>query len=295
MESILNYFYGIVANKVDKKDDYYVIECENGMYLLNELIGNIESVEQIIDILNRTNIKYHLLVMTKDQKLFITYDGKAYCLLKVRCSLEDKVSLLTFESTKTEGNSDWADIWSKRIDYYESQVEELIKDTNIKYALQYYIGLTEIGIYYNNVLKELYSNSDLIYTISHKRINSPFNPLDYYNPLNMLIDIEIRDLAEYFKKSYFNDVLTEYELLSLVDNLKFTDAMANYFFLRLLYPSYFFDLYDNYIETKELNNEIVECIKKSKDYETLLSKVYSRLKMNNDIKIKLWFFKFQHL
>ncbi len=294
MESVLNYYYGVFVNKISKKEDYYIIESEDSVYLFAELISSIEEVEHIIDILNKTDIKYHLLVLTKDQKPFITYDEKNYCLLKVRCNNE-KPSLISFEKTRVEGTSNWADIWSKRIDYYESQVEEVIKEPNIKYALQYYIGLTEIGIYYNNVLKEIYSNNDLIYTVSHKKINSPFNPFNYYNPLNMIVDIEIRDLAEYFKMSYFNDVLTEYELLNLIDNLKFSEAMANYFFLRLLYPSYFFYLYDEYIESKELNDDIIECIKKSKDYEALLSKVYSRLKMNNDIKIKLWFFKFQHL
>ncbi len=294
MESVLNYYYGVFINKISKKEDYYIIESEDSVYLFAELISSIEEVKHIIDILNKTDIKYHLLVLTKDQKPFITYDEKNYCLLKVRCNNE-KPSLISFEKTRVEGTSNWADIWSKRIDYYESQVEEVIKEPNIKYALQYYIGLTEIGIYYNNVLKEIYSNNDLIYTVSHKKINSPFNPFNYYNPLNMIVDIEIRDLAEYFKMSYFNDVLTEYELLNLIDNLKFSEAMANYFFLRLLYPSYFFYLYDEYIENKELNDDTIECIKKSKDYEALLSKVYSRLKMNNDIKIKLWFFKFQHL
>ena len=295
MESILKYYYGIVCNKIVKKNDYYIIESENGIFLFAELVGNIEEVEQIINILNKTDIKYHLLVMTKEQNMFITYEEKRYILLKVRCNLQDKVSLITFEKTKIDGSSNWADIWSKRIDYYESQVEEVIKEPSIKYALQYYIGLTEIGIYYNNVLKELYPNNDLVYAVCHKKINSPSNPLDYFNPLNMLIDIEIRDLAEYFKMSYFNDVLTEYELLNLIDSINFSEPMANYFFLRLLYPSYFFNLYDEYIENMELNNEIVECIKKSKDFETLLSKVYSRLRINNDIKIKLWFFKFQHL
>lgn len=295
MESILNYYYGIVVNNIIKKDSYYIIECLNEKYILDELIGNIELVEQIIDILNNTNIMYHLLVMTNDQKLFFTYEEKNYCLLKVRCNLNDKILLSSFENIRTKGDSNWADIWSKRIDYYESQVEEVIKDNSIKYALQYYIGLTEIAIYYNNVLKEVYSNNDLIYTVSHKKISSPLSALDYYNPLNMIIDIEVRDLAEYFKMSYFNDVLTEYELLNIIDNLKFSDALANYFFLRLLYPSYFFNMYDKYIETRDINNDIVECIKKSKDFEALLSKVYSRLKINNNILIRLWFFKFQHL
>ena len=295
MESIINYYYGIICNNIIKKDDYYIIESDNNKYLFAELIGSIEEVQNIIDILNRTNIKYHLLVLTKDGNNYITYEEKNYCLLKIRCNINENISLLTFETTKTKGECSWSDIWSQRVDYYEEQVEEVIKDESIKYVLQYYIGLTEIGIYYHNVLKDIYQNSELIYTISHKKISSPKNLIDYFNPLNMIIDLEIRDLAEYFKASYFNDTLTEYELLNLIDNFKFSEPMANYFYLRLLYPSYFFNLYDKYIEDKELTNDLIECIKKSKDYESLLSKVYSRLKTNNDIKIKLWFFKFQHL
>ena len=295
MESVINYYYGLISNNIIKKDDYFIIESDNNKYLFAELIGSIEEVKNIIDILNRTNIKYHLLVLTKEGKEYITYQEKNYCLLKIRCNEKDKISLLTFEQTKTTSQCNWADIWSKRVDYYENQIEEVIKDANIKYILNYYIGLTEIGIYYHNVLKDLYNNNDLIYTVSHKKTSSPQNPLNYYNPLNMLIDLQIRDLAEYFKMSYFNDTLTEYELLNLIDNLKFSEPMANYFFLRLLYPSYFFNLYDKYIDNEEINNELIECIKKSKDYESLLSKVYSRLKINNDIKIKLWCFKFPHL
>ena len=295
MENILSYYYGLIINNIKKENDYYLIETNNGTFILSELFGSIDDVQKIIDILNKTDIKYHLLVLTKDNNLFITYEERNYCLLKIRCNLNDKISLITFNKTKTTGNCNWADVWSKRIDYYESQVEELIKEPSIKYALQYYIGLTEISISYFNNLNKIYNNDDLTYIITHKQINSPINPIDYYNPLNMIIDIEIRDLAEYFKSSYFNETLTDYELLHLIDNIKFNDAMANYLFLRLLYPSYFFNLYDEYIETKNINHKMILYIKKSKEYESLLSKIYSRLSLNNDLKIKLWFIKFGHL
>lgn len=295
MESLLSYYYGIVVNNIKKKDEYYIIEASDGKYLFAELFGSIENVEKIIDLLNKTNIKYHLLALTKDNKLFITYDEKNYCLLKIRCDLNHKVSLLTFSKTKTTGACNWNDIWSKRIDYYEEQIEEVIKDKSIKYAIQYYIGLTEIAIYGFNSLKEKFSNDNLVYTISHKKITSPCNPLDYYNPLNMIIDLEIRDLAEYLKASFFNETLTDYELLTLIDNTKFTDVMANFLFIRLLYPSYFFYLYDEYVETKKIDDKIFLCIKKSKEYESLLSKIYSRLSLNNKLYLRPWFIKSLHL
>ena len=294
MESLLNYYYGINVRELKYKTDYYIVETGNGKYILSELYGNIDEVQKIINILNQTNIKYHLLVLTKDNNLYITYEEKNFCLLKVRCDLNAKIPLLAFNQIKIAGSSNWSEIWSQRIDYYESQVEEVIKEPNIKYALQYYIGLTEIAIYYYNNLENLLT-SNISYSLSHKKITSPINPLEYYNPLNMLIDIEIRDIAEYIKSAFFNEILSDYEILHIIDNINFSESSANYFYLRLLYPSYFFNLYDEYIETNNLDNNLFLCIKKSSEFESLLSKIYSRLSMKNSIKIYLWFIKVQHL
>ena len=52
---------------------------------------------------------------------------------------------------------------------------------------------------------------------------------------------------------------------------------------------------DEYVEKGEVNNKIFDYMKKSKDYEALLSKIYSRLRTYIDIKINLWFLKSQHL
>lgn len=293
MESLLNYYYDIIPDKIVKNNNYYIIKCDNGIFLFAELHDSMDNIKKIIDILNKTTIKYHLLVLTKFSDLYVNYEDNSYCLLKVRCNLNHKPLINDFKGTKTFGMTNWGDIWAKRIDYYESQVEEVIKEPNVRYALQYYIGLTEIAIYYFNLLKKTYSNDLLTYTITHKIISSPINLLDFYNPLNLQIDIEARDIAEYFKAAFFNETQTESELLQLIDLLNINDAMANYFFLRLLYPSYFFYLYDDYIVNKNKNNKIVSYIKKSRDYEILLSKVYSRLTYRNNIKIRLWFIKSQ--
>lgn len=291
MESLISYYYHININSIIQNNGDYLIKDEDNEYLLCKLEEPIEELMSIVNCLNKTSIKYHLLVLTIEGKLFITYDEKNYCLFKVRTSKNERLSLQTFSQIKENSKCNWGSIWSERIDYYETQVEEVIKEPSIKYALQYYIGLTEIAIYYFNVLKEKYTESELIYSICHKRINSPVNYLNYYNPCNMIIDLEIRDLAEYFKSAFFNETLTESELLDLINHIKFSDVMANYLFLRLLYPSYYFDIHDEYIESREIDDKMIHIIKKSKDYESLLNKVYNRLKQNNNILIKLWFLK----
>lgn len=294
MESIVNYYYNLKVDNIVLKKDYYFIKADNTNYILKVLNEPIIELEKIINILNTTNITYHLLVLTKEGKTFFTYENKNYVLLKIRCILSKKISLFEFNKYPKIGICNWGDMWIERVDYYESQVEEIIKNKEIKYALEYYIGLTDISIQYYNNLKEYYNENGLEYSLSHRHLTSPINSISFYDPTNIIIDLKVRDIAEYLKESFFSEILTESEILSIIDNIKLNNAMANYLFLRLLYPSYFFNLYDEYIETKNINNNIYIYIKKSREYESLLSKIYSRLVTKNELLIKLWFIKSLH-
>lgn len=294
MESIVNYYYNLKVDNIVLKKDYYFIKADNTNYILKVLNEPIIELEKIINILNTTNITYHLLVLTKEGKTFFTYENKNYVLLKIRCILSKKISLFEFNKYPKIGICNWGDMWIERVDYYESQVEEIIKNKEIKYALEYYIGLTDISIQYYNNLKEYYNENGLEYSLSHRHLTSPINSISFYDPTNIIIDLKVRDIAEYLKESFFSEILTESEILSIIDNIKLNNTMANYLFLRLLYPSYFFNLYDEYIETKNINNNIYIYIKKSREYESLLSKIYSRLVTKNELLIKLWFIKSLH-
>ena len=109
----------------------------------------------------------------------------------------------------------------------------------------------------------------------------------------MIIDLNVRDIAEYIKMSFFEDILTDSEILTIVNNLNFNNIMANMFLVRLIYPSYFFNLYDQYIESREVNKKMFLYMKKSHEYESLITKIYSRLLIKNDIKAYMWIFKVQ--
>ncbi len=293
MENILNYYYNLVIKKIEEKGDSYFIYTDDGLYLLNKLIVEVTELENIINYLNNTKEPYHLLVLNKDKELYTTIEEEKYVLFKVRCDLNLEINPLIFSSYVLKGSYNWADVWSKRIDYYETQLNEVVSDVNVFYAMNYYIGLTENAISFYNNLIEMYGTNDLIYSISHRKIGSPIKAISYYNPSNMLIDLNVRDIAEYIKMSFFEDILTDSEILSIVNNLNFNNVMANMFLVRLLYPSYFFNLYDEYIESKEINKKIFLYMKKSHEYESLVTKIYSRLSVKNDIKAYMWIFKVQ--
>ncbi len=294
MENILEFYYDITNLKIEKYKDYYIIKDLFATYLLEELLYAKETLKKNIDILNTTDILYHLLILTKDGNMTFNYDNKEYVLLKIREDINKKVNIFDFNKYKVPGSFNWGKLWSERIDYYETQVEEVIKDESIKYSLQYYIGLSENAISMYNDLSNLYDNDLITFTLSHHHLEVPLNVIDFYDPVNIFIDNSVRDISEYIKNIFFEENLTNYEILTLIDNINFTEVSANYFLVRLIYPTYFFKVYDDYIESKNLDKKIFLIIKKSPEYELLLKQIYSRLITKYSIKINAWIFKSLH-
>lgn len=292
MENILNYYYDINVINIKKYDYYYLITSDEGEeYLFNEII-NIDELKEIIDYLNNTNMLYHLLMLTKEQNITITYNDKEYALFKVRDN--DNLNIFSFSNLITNGKCIWSTLWSNRVDYYLEQLKEVVDINEIKYAMDYYISLAEIAISYFNTLEEIYKSNELTYTISHHITSSPVSKYELYNPSNMCKDLIVRDVAEYIKASFFEDILTNNEILNLIDRINLNEQLANYFLVRLIYPSYMFKIYDNYIETKEIDRKFYEYMKKSREYEHLLANIYNKLKLKFSIKAYIYFFKDQY-
>lgn len=292
MENILNYYYDINVINIKKYDYYYLVTSdEEEDYIFNEIV-NINELKEIIDYLNNTNMLYHLLMLTKEQNITITYNDKEYALFKVRDN--DNLNIFSFSNLITNGKCIWGTLWSNRVDYYLEQLKEVVDINEIKYAMDYYISLAEIAISYFNNLEEIYKSSELTYTISHHITSSPVSKYELYNPSNMCKDLIVRDVAEYIKASFFEDILTNNEILNLVDRVNLNEQLANYLLVRLIYPSYMFKIYDKYIETKEIDRKFYEYMKKSREYEHLLANIYNKLKLKFSIKAYIYFFKDQY-
>lgn len=292
MENILNYYYQLNIIDIKKKDYYYLLTTdEYEQYIFNEIIDSNELKENL-DYLNNTNVLYDLLILTKEGNITINYNDKEYALFKVRNN--ENLNILSFSNLITTGKLKWGTLWSNRVDYYLEQIAEVVEQKEIKYAMDYYISLAEIAISYFNTLSEIYNENTLTFTLSHHIVTSPIDKYMFYNPSNMCFDLSVRDIAEYIKESFFNNILTNYEILSLIDKINLNESLANYLLVRLIYPSYIFKLYDIFIETKELNKKFYEYMKKSREYETLLSTIYNKLKLKYSIKAYIYFFKDQY-
>ena len=112
-----------------------------------------------------------------------------------------------------------------------TQIEQ--KFPVLKESFYYYSGLNELSM---NLLNYVDYNN-IKFHIAHKRIDKN---CDLYNPLNIIIDSKVRDIAEYIKISFFNDEINEDEIIQIIiSNIIEKDEII-LLFARLIYPSYYF-------------------------------------------------------
>ena len=144
-----------------------------------------------------------------------------------------------------------------------------IKYPHIKESINYYLGIWENGIsYYNN---NLYSDNR-VKLVSHKRITIDTDLLAFYNPLNIVIDYKERDIVDYLKSYIYNNNWTKenlYNLLSKMNNINIIRLIT-----RALFPSSYFDLYEDIILEKETENKLFEVVKKNNIYERFLNYLF---------------------
>lgn len=176
--------------------------------------------------------------------------------------------------------NDWGELWSKKIDYFEYQVNQFGVDFPIiKESFNYFVGLAENGIEAFNNFKIAYTNL----TVCHRRLKVNDTLYELYNPLNFIYDIKSRDFSEYLKDYFVNNSDT----FSLIENnlslYNFNTYEMIMFYIRMLYPSFYFDLYESIIEKENDEIKIEDIIKKTSDYEVLLSDIY--FLFNNYVKL----------
>ena len=198
--------------------------------------------------------------------------------------------ILNPEKSKLYRN-DWANLWSEKIDYFEYQVREIGKEKElILNSFSYYVGLAENAISYVNNTNENYKGEYLL-KLSHKRVYYPNYAINFYNPLSFIFVLRIRDVAEYIKNSFFKK---ENGYLELEYYLK-TNKLSNYeyrmLYARLLYPSYYFDLYEKIMDNELEEDVLIDIISLVNEYEIFLKKVFILINQYSPIDQIEWIMK----
>ena len=297
MKNTINYYYNIRINELIKNNKDYTFYLNNEEYHFvkyNRPIEDIDSLYKLNIEMLRRNIIVHQIIINKDNSVVTFINGSAYVLLKLCNYNNDKIFLsdinyiqnMTFniQFDKQLLRNDWVKLWCDKIDYYEYQINQLGKEYKILCdSLSYYIGLGENAISYivNNI-----KNNNIIYTVSHKRINKDDGSFELFNPLNYIIDNRIRDISEYIKNAFFNDELNISELIVYLNYNNLSKNEYIYLYARLLFPTYYFDMYDEIINNKKEEERIFKIIDKVNNYEYFLINIYKYIVYEKKVQIE---------
>lgn len=284
MKNAIKYYYDIDVENIKKtKDEYkfYKNEIAYSLILADRTEEEINQLYELVNNLHKLGIPCHQIIHNKSRNLLTSINNKNYILMRKYITINDPITIndiISFGS-KTTFNWDysslnrtnWKELWIQKLDYFEYLLGQIgIKYPRLTSTFSYYEGITEnaiqlIGLY--NVKK------DGLICVSHKRISFDTTLTDFYNPLNFIIDYRVRDIAEYLKQKN-NIVEVGIDVVYyLLDTYILSDDDKILFVIRMLFPSFYFDVYEKMLLS--VNDEKLSLVGWSLLYENFIKKIYA--------------------
>lgn len=305
MKETINYYYNLNPNKINKIFDYYYFYINNELYYFVIYDRKIDDINAIYDFNRKmisSNILVNEIINNKDSSV-VTYVNKIpYILMKIYVNINKNITLAEISYLSNSKilysnnlmRSNWALLWIRKIDYLEYHHEHNYqKYPLLSSSFDYFIGLSENAIsYLNNTIKNMSPDDSDIGVISHDIINIDDTIYSLYNPLNIIIDHKARDLAEYIKNSFFNDNFAIFEELDEYFKYNYFSFYGiNLLVARILYPSFYFDRYDEIVNEKIQESSILKITSRIDEYEKYLQDIFNYLKKYYNIKDVEWIMK----
>lgn len=278
IKSLIEYYYNIKINNLYKKRRQYRFYYLNNEYFFLPLIRYETEIMEVHHLIKGNSI-YDQFVINIENNIITQVKNQPYILIKktaTKMAVEDVIKKPSYIFTskhlyKNINRSNWVFLWSEKIDYIEYQLMHLDKEYPLlRNSVNYFIGMAENAIsYVYNTYYSLQPKSDHL-VISHKRItNQEFN-----NPLNLILDYRSRDIAEYLKYIFFNNDYDYLKIKSLLDYLNLDQFSYQLIYGRLLFPTYYFDKYDEIIGNNLAESEILPILKRTEEYEDYVTNIY---------------------
>lgn len=278
MKNWILYFYDInIVNDIHQSKNKCKFIYNNDNYVLNKISSS--EVKQVMDevskiygfysVLKMHGVKCNDIILNKNNEIISFIDDNAYVLTKTYQEFEKVVNAediinYTYKLESAIGNkqNNWKELWINKIDYHEYQINQFgLKFPMVRESFSYFSGIAENAISLLNFI----SNDDLY--VSHKRIHMETTYYDLYDPFNMIFDTRVRDIAEYAKDCFIHNRKTSiYNYFTMVN---LTEKEKALFFVRMMFPSFYFDAYEKVIED-ENETAMLKIINKNNDYELLL-------------------------
>ena len=283
MKKYIKYFYNIDIDKIKNINNDYYFNYNNEAYVFKRIDNNI-NINKIIELNNKLdNTLFNKIIINKDKSIITYIDNYNYILYKIFVNLNKSITLSEINSINninlhTKDNElNWYNLWTNKIDNLEYQINQNGKKHPLLVdSFSYFIGLSENAIsYLNNTIYEAKKEISDINVLSHHRIKDIFS---LYDITNIVFDHKARDLSEYIKLSFFNKNSNIFkELDEYFKHNYYSEYGIRILFARVLFPSFYFDIYDEITINKEDELKILNIIKYIDEYELYLSDVYSYL------------------
>lgn len=294
MLDYINYFYNLYPPLLNKENDNYVFFVGNEKYYLTPYRRELSEIKDLVELNKRmisSNSLVHEIIINKFNEPISVISNENYVLLRVyvndikKIDINDIIYMLNenvdLSGLKSLLRTNWVALWSSKVDYIEYQMGHLIKKYPfLNNTIDYYLGLCENAITYIKNLK-MFSDYKIPIGISHKRIIKDATLFDLYNPLNLILDYKVRNIAEYLKDAFFKDEDVNYILNIVFKNFWFDKLNLSLLVARLLYPSYYFDLFEEIIDKELDENIIFPLTKKSSKYEEFIDLIIKNCNLQN--------------
>ena len=263
MKNAISYYYNlIISDIIQSKNKYYFIYDKN-YYVFEECNRSVSEIYELYNLESQLylyNIYLHQMIFNVNGELLTNVNGKYYVLMKMFIHNDRKIEFSDIKNLeisidgiyKDIKKDNWRVMWISKIDYIEYQISEnKIKYKKLRKCIDYYIGLTE------NAILLLYGVKNEKSYLSHYRIKNNYKLRDLYNPLNIIIDTRVRNIAEYIKNLYLHDYISLEDILKILSSYNLSNGEKKLLFSRILFPSEFFDEYD-LIVSEVCSEDIIE-------------------------------------
>lgn len=305
MKNNIMYYYNLIIDTLYQNNNYYYFYLNEERYELTIYDRNIKEQQAIYELNKKmilSNIMVHEIILNKDNYVITTINNIPYILYKVYINKDKELSLselthlsnFNFESDSILNRNNWNILWSTKIDYLEYQINQIgLKYPILVDSFNYFVGLAENAISYAKNT-ELESKKELVdkEVISHRKLKLTDTINTIYDPINIITDHKSRDLAEYIKLSFFKNKKNIFnELNKYFSNNYYSIYGIRLLFARILYPSFYFDTYEEIIQGKINESEILNITAKIDEYEEYLKDIFFFLKNLYNIPPVEWLIK----
>lgn len=273
MKNTIHFYYNLNFDDIYEYDNYSIIVSNGYIYAFKVLNISVESLLDIMDVLQANNIKINKIILNKDNNIVTEYNGKNYILTFVE-KKDDVEKFYLLPSIVNKNEDIITKLWEKKIEFYTNQIHEVgLGNGWLVNSFNYYIGMAENAIsIYNRTNK-----GSIRYIISHRRLNCPLSFPVFLDPTNMIVDVISRDISEYIKGKLLNDKIDIAEVRNIVNEYRLNNEEMNILLARLMYPSYYFDALDKFIEKKD-QREVKSIVSKMDDYKNFIKAFYEEFK-----------------